>query len=180
MFRAASGLIIAGFVGLPTSADAFEWARYMEKVRCTVLKSDDPLVADFPFIRDYTEAGRANGIDVRSCDYPFEGGEPVATQQFGWVVLAHPSGKLLDQWIATACAKGAPRIANCAEQLSRFVNGQSGGQFPVAGFVSEGPPHCKQHDTSTSFTGLIAFEHGVTVQRAANPTIEHGLPSRAP
>ncbi|WP_194460349.1 hypothetical protein [Bradyrhizobium sp. CCBAU 53421] len=149
----------------------------MEGPTCRVLSIDDPLVEDFPVIRPYIEAGNRGGIPVKACTYPFlrAQGDAAAQRQYGWVVLADPPPAVLDSWIGVACKNGAPKqVDDCAEALANYVESQSGGQFPVTGFVAEGPDGglCVQNGRPVELRGLIAFEDGVTIQRAANPTIE--------
>ena len=160
--------------------DDWSKSRYMETPSCTALDLNDDLVRDFPVIRPYIEAGNKGGVQIKSCTYRFYRAPPDTNPQYGWVVLANPSGERLDKWINVACKKRTPKdIGTCVTILTRYIRGQSGGQFPVTGFVSEGPDGdlCKQYTTKQNpkgvpYQGLIAFEDGVTVQRVANPKFE--------
>jgi hypothetical protein len=173
-------------VAIVPSAEAADWstARYMENLSCKILGLDDALVHDFPIVRPYIEAGNKGGVPVKSCTYLFMRGPGKTNPQYGWVVLSDPPPAILDSWITTACRKGAPRqTPRCVDALTRHIAKQSGGQFPVVGFVAEGPDgelcvqydkpvELLQHGKSVALQGLIAFEDGVTVQRAANPAAE--------
>jgi hypothetical protein len=66
------------------------------------------------------------------------------------VILLNPDMGRLGRWIVTACQDaGANYPKHCAERLALRIKCQSGNQFPVAGFVDEGP--------------LFTFRDGVTV-----------------
>ncbi len=66
------------------------------------------------------------------------------------VILLNPDPQRLARWLVTACRDaGAKFLKHCAERLAVRIKCQSGNQFPVAGFVDEGP--------------LYTFRDGVTV-----------------
>jgi hypothetical protein len=66
------------------------------------------------------------------------------------VILLNPANDRLAYWLVTACQDaGAKFLKHCAERLAVRIKCQSGNQFPVAGFVDEGP--------------LYTFRDGVTV-----------------
>jgi hypothetical protein len=65
------------------------------------------------------------------------------------VMLLNPDKQQLARWLTSACADaGAANIRHCAERLALVNTCQSGSQFPVAGFVYEGP--------------ILVFRDGVT------------------
>lgn len=70
------------------------------------------------------------------------------------VVLLDANSDRLARWLVSACQDaGATLPKHCAERLALRVKCQSGNQFPVAGFVDEGP--------------LYFFRDGITVSIGA-------------
>src|SRR5262249_13416956 len=66
------------------------------------------------------------------------------------VILLNAANDRLAHWLVTACQDAGAKFArHCAERLAVRIKCQSGNQFPVAGFVDEGP--------------LYTFRDGVTV-----------------
>jgi hypothetical protein len=66
------------------------------------------------------------------------------------VALLNPDNGRLARWLVSGCQDaGAQYLKHCAERLALRIKCQSGNQFPVAGFVDEGP--------------LYTFRDGVTV-----------------
>ncbi|MFL5112356.1 MAG: hypothetical protein ACJ8C3_25630 [Microvirga sp.] len=100
------------------------------------------------------------GFPTVLCRYPSAHGTvPVAMMNAG-------PGRLA-RWLVAACQDaGAQFPKHCAERLAVRIKCQSGNQFPVAGFVDEGP--------------LYTFRDGVTVTFASIGTssLQHA-PSQA-
>jgi hypothetical protein len=156
------------------TASAEDWARhrYMEHGRCEIVTAGHSIVSDIPLIGSYVEAAQKGGSQVQACTYPYYRSPPRKDLQSGWVILANPAPDELDRWIASACRQFAKNAAQgCIKALTAHIVSQSGGQFPVIGFVAEGPGGdlCKQYGGKVLLQGLIAFEDGVTVQRKASP-----------
>jgi hypothetical protein len=154
-------------------------SRYMEGADgkyCKSLQSDDQL-AKHGVVASYIDAAKAANIAILICEYPFDQvpnarGTNDRHPQVGWVVLADPPSDMLTAWIKSACKIGAPaKVTACVGALGDYIIGQSGGQFPILGFVAEGGPRddlCKQYSKAVHVQGLISFQDGVTVQRLAS------------
>ena len=82
--------------------------------------------------------------DVLECEYAFSRNPNAVKkedkhEQKGWVILAHPPVKTVAQWIGDACVKrAAGKVEGCVTTLQKYVEGQSGAQFPVLGFRRRG------------------------------------------
>jgi hypothetical protein len=91
-----------------------------------------------------TEAKGWAGFPSQLCRYPTAfGAVPV--------ILLDPDNARLARWLTQACTDaGASYPKHCAERLALRVKCQSGGQFPISGFVEENGQ-------------LFLFRDGVTV-----------------
>ncbi|NTJ36268.1 hypothetical protein G6K86_32205 [Agrobacterium rhizogenes] len=179
-FRSIAFATLCVFSTLP--ANAYDWSqyRYMENTgtgHCEQILKGSDIVADFPIVQPYLDAAEVKGVPVKSCTYKyFLDDDKKTIPQYGWAILADPSPSMLDSWISNACSRNAPKsVPECVNALTSFISSQSGGQFPIIGFVSEGSSKdelCVQHTKVIHSTGLIAFEDGVTVQLNASDSVE--------
>jgi len=145
-------------------------ARYMmeQPDRCTTATKEveqNEIVA--PYVEALAEAGsNADGVRIAECTYeysPMDGG----AKQEGYAILLDLPASVIGRWIYNACKAEAPsKLDGCARQLVSEMISNSGGQYPISGFVSEGPNDglCKQHGKAIKKQGLIAFRDGVTIQ----------------
>lgn len=75
------------------------------------------------------------------------------------VIMLNPSIKQLAQWVVTSCREVTrDATPSCTEHLMKWIIGQSGGQFPVAGVVFE------DILPSDEVYELYCFRDGVTIK----------------
>src|SRR5262249_17455365 len=79
------------------------------------------------------------------------------------VTLFHPdnpSNATTRDMLVTGCAgAGVASLRVCAERVALRVKCQSGNQFPVAGFVDEGPLYVFRDGVTVGITGVKDSEH---------------------
>jgi|GEM_PF-5998637 len=74
------------------------------------------------------------------------------------VILLNPANDRLAQWLVTACQDaGAKFRKHCAERLAVRIKCQSGNQFPVAGFVDEGPLYTFRDGVTVTFSEIGSY-----------------------
>jgi hypothetical protein len=143
---------------------------------CQTLGPDDEFFRS-PLGQPY--AGMATHPNARMlvCNYPTTTG-PAADGGRGWVILLAAISENIATRLVSACKAVVPaKVTMCVEALigkrdpnngvvgGKPVWGSNNLQFPVTGFVDEGPDDCQQAGKS----GLIGFRHGVTIYYGKGP-----------
>ena len=128
---------------------------------CVPLEAKNPIFQDelgspYKSIRDeFPES-------ILECIYPRLDGKTQG-ENLGWVILLVDTAKNLAKRVHSSCKAVVveSKIEECNRKLLAMLLRDNGLQFPITGFVQEGPENCSP---ASNLPGLIGFRHGVTIK----------------
>jgi hypothetical protein len=165
-----------------TLADAFSKGKFrdisgreregMPPENCIVIDGNHKL-AEHPVIKPYRDAFEGHGSVVLECQYLYSM-KNAPKRSTGYAIVANASAAQIARWVVGACRRATLDNApvSCTKRLIDWMAGQNGFQFPVAGFVNEGPGNCVKGRESRGQNGLIAFRDGITIQPVTQAKIK--------